>query len=233
MNKILLLSDDSEMINIFKNYFINNSFFHFDIRNNVQNINLYDYQLIIIDYILKEIDSFELLNNLDKSIKKVVILPFYSIDLINIGGHLEINLLFIKPFSLKSLEEQLKIAFNYNMSFNEILDYQISILFKNIGLTNKYKGVKYLQEIIFLIFNEKHNIDSKLYRILANRHNKKIDCIEKNIQYAINKSLNKMKYEDRLDTYGYVADYDNGNISNLDFINIIVDKIKYELNKKN
>ena len=136
MNKILLLSDDSEMINIFKNYFINNSFFHFDIRNNVQNINLYDYQLIIIDYILKEIDSFELLNNLDKSIKKAVILPFYSIDLINIGGHLEINLLFIKPFSLKSLEEQLKIAFNYNMSFNEILDYQISILFKNIGLTN-------------------------------------------------------------------------------------------------
>ena len=102
-----------------------------------------------------------------------------------------------------------------------------------IGITKKLNGTNYLLDILVLVINENYDIDENLYYTLAEMHDDNPRNIERCIRYAKDKSLERMSYDEKLDLYGRVINYKNGSIYNFDFINIIVDRVKYNINKKN
>jgi len=122
---------------------------------------------------------------------------------------------------------------NVYKGFINDLTLEATNFFTNIGITKKLNGTNYLMDILVLVLSENYDIDGDLYSILAKKHNSKPKNIERCISYAKDKSLERMSYDDKINLYGRVINYNNGSIYNFDFINIVIDKVKYNINKKN
>ena len=120
-----------------------------------------------------------------------------------------------------------------NNNYINDLTLEATNFFTNIGITKKLHGTNYLMDVLVLVLDKNHEIDSDLYREIAKIHHDKPQNIERCIRYAKDKSLERMSYDDQIALYGHVVNYESGNIYNFDFINIVVDKIKYNINKKN
>ena len=233
MKNILLISDDKEMIESFKNYFMDNSFFNLYINNNLLEVNLDNYHIIIIDFFLKEMDGYDILMGLKSNIKKVVIIPYYLLDMMALLEHFKINYVITKPVYLIYLEEKLRKLCNCDVVVINLLTYEATNFLEHIGITKKLQGTKYLLDIPELVINERYDIDHKLYDVIAEKHHDDPKNIARCIRYAIDKSLARMSYDDKLDLYGSLINYRNGSVYNFDFISVFVDKVKYMINKKN
>ena len=229
MYSVILLSQNNKINKAFQNHFKGNAFYNVIITDKIDNnliddcdVLVIDYEMYIkYDYIFKNrevnIRTFLLAANKDE------LVPFFN----------NYNLLYpiFKPICMEYFEELLnRLLSNYNNDI-DLFRYEIIRLFKELGLSFKLFGTRFLYDLLIEHLCYNMDISTKMYDYLAIKYNKKYHSIEKNIRYALKDCFDDGKsYEARYRIFGYC--YKGDVISNLSFIYNVVPEIKYNLNNK-
>ena len=228
MKNILLLSNDSSLMESFKNYVKDNSFFKFSFNNSLNN----DYDLIIIDYFMSEYDGYDYLKIINNKIKVIILLPYYMDDIIKMISFFNVSYILIKPILFSNLLDKINIICNNKDNYKEEIDKAILKFFSLIGLSFKYRGAYLLYKTIFLVLNDNIPINIDLYRILSYECGDTKESIERNIRYAIQVSCSRMSPSIIDEYFGNIYNQYTGLIGNMEFINVIVKNIIILINKK-
>ena len=232
MKNIILLSSDSVLIESFKNYFKDNSFFKFNYYKNLYKVNISNYDLIMIDYFINEYDGYDYLKKINSRIKVIVLLPYHMNEVINLLSYFSISYILIKPILFTNLVDKINIICNNKTNYKEELDKAILKFFSLIGLSFKYKGTKLLYETIYLVINDNIPINIDMYAILSKRSGNTKESIERNIRYAIQVSCSRMSPSIIDEYFGNIYNKYTGLIGNMEFINVLVKNIIILINKK-
>ena len=229
MYKILLITKDNIIKNAFSEYFNGNAFYNVIINN--RDLTLSNYDILVIDHNLY--NKYEYLFNNKEVTIKTFLLTDYKYDFHSFINNYNILYPMFKPVCMEYFEQLLNGIFsNYNSDIDRYR-YEITRLFKELGLSKKLYGTRLLYDLLIEVLAYNMDISIKMYNYLSIKYNKPYYCIEKNIRYAIKSSLNKKGNDDiKNRLFGYIIDYDNGTISNLSFIYDIIPEIKYNLYKK-
>src|SRR5574344_2925595 len=115
-NKILLIDYDIDLINSYKKYFCNHSLIEIiSFSSGEEAINYVrendDYQIVILDLILSNVDSISIIKEINKNIKskKVIVNTSYiSKKIIERLDTVEVDSILIKPTEPKVIEDLIK-----------------------------------------------------------------------------------------------------------------------------
>lgn len=101
---------------------------------------------------------------------------------------------------------------------------------KYLNVTNMSRGIQYLIEAIYIIYNlkesENYTLENDIYPILAEKHHRKINSIKSNIRHAVN-NLYLDCESDKLSTYLY--EYNLFKIKPKKVIDTIVFNVRKEM----
>ena len=217
MKKLLVLSEDNTLIKSFIEYYNKSSFYYVEIYER-NNININDYDGIIVDFFMKDIDWYNIIKQARDSYIFIVI-PNLSINLKPILKHITINYIFYKPLCMEYFDEIMN--YYYYDGIKTYLSYrrEIYIIFKELGLPLKLLGTKYLFFMLSLVLTEKVKINMNLYYLTSKHYNVPVENVIKDISYAIESSFNKggnKEFKERI--FGYSSSKKNGSMSNLNFV---------------
>ncbi len=224
MNKILLLSDDSELNKSFTNYINDYSFFDLLCSNNIENINLNNYEIIIIDYFMNNNDGYDILEKIDTNIKIIILVPSINSMFINLLSNDKVCYVIPRRILFTNLVSKLEMICECN--YNNLNSSLVS-LFNTLGLSFKLKGSIYIHDILELVINEDVPINMSLYTVLSKKYNKSIKSIEKSIRYAISISFKRTSPDTIDQIFGYIYNYDSGVVGNLEYVECLVNYLKY------
>lgn len=229
MYSVILLSNDSKVIKAFQDYFKGNAFYNVVITDNVNNININDYDILVIDYDMYIKYDYIFMNN-EVNIKTFLLVSNKK-ETLPIFKNYNLIYSLYKPLCMEYFEELLnEILSNYNNDM-DLFRYEIIRLFKEIGLSFKLFGTRYLYDLLIEHLCYKMNVSIKMYDFLAYKYNKSFNSVEKNIRYALKTCFDDGKTDEkRYQVFGYC--YKGDAISNLSFIYNIVPEIRFNLNNK-
>ena len=104
---------------------------------------------------------------------------------------------------------------------------EISNYLLKLGFSPNIMGYKYLQELIFMgLNNDILPLKYKGYKIIAIKHNKNIETIEKDIQNAISVAWLKGNVDVIYEEFGETIDKERGKPSNKQFIMTAILKLQ-------
>lgn len=229
MYNVMLLSQNSKINKAFQNYFKGNAFYNVTISNKIDNTVIKDYDVLIIDYGMYTKYNYIFMNKEDNI--KIFLLASNTEEVIPIFNNYNIIYPIFKPICMEYFEELLnRILNNYNNDI-DLFRYEIIRLFKELGLSFKLYGTRFLYDLLIEHLCYNMDISTKMYDFLSNKYNKRYHSIEKDIRYALKACFDDGKsYEARYRIFGYC--YKGDVISNLSFIYNVVPEIKYNLNNK-
>ncbi len=226
MNKILVLSNDSKIKHSFNKHFKENAFYNVIINDNINNLNNYD--ILVIDYELYINNENIICNNI-----KIFIIVSNEYDFRVFSNNLNIYYPLFMPICVAYFEQLLNgIYSNYSNNI-DLFRYEIIRLFKELGLSFKLSGSRFLYDLLIESLCNCMKINIKMYDYLSMKYKIPHYCIEKNIRYALKvcfDNANNTDIKDKL--FGYCCNPDTGVISNLSFIYNIIPEIKYNIYKK-
>lgn len=198
-----------------------------------------DYDMILMDLLLPEMDGVTLLENLRsrKINKKVIVASSYKEDytikkLISLG----VNYYILKPFSLDSLHERmLDLNRTYHMETNAEGDAEIKVssILHNLGIPSHIRGYQYIRDGILMIYkNDKYInfITKEIYPELALKYNTTSSRVERAIRHAIEISWERGDMDLMEDLFGHSVDFDRSKPTNAEYLNTIADRMR--LNNK-
>ena len=218
MKKLLVLSDDNIVKNSFIDYYKDSSFYYVDFyeRNNV---NINDYDGIIIDFFMNNNKWLSIMKEVNRNKYIFIILPDLNINLNPILNQITINYIFHKPLCMYYVEEILNSYYYDGVKTYLSFKRELFIVFKELGLSFKLLGTKYLFYMLSLVLCDNKEIDMNLYLLTSNHYNVPEDNVIKDISYAVlycfNKTENDLLKEK---IFGYSSSKNNGSMTNLNFI---------------
>ena len=230
MKRVLLLSKDNKLKNSFMDYYKDSSFYHIEYLDDIDNIDISNYDAIIIDYFMCNQDGYHIIKSIKDNTFIFIILPDIRINMFAILKELTINYLFFKPINMASFERIMDLFF-----YNGVISYRGELfnLFKELGLSYKLLGTKYLSYLISSVLSENLEINEKLYILVSEHFNVEVDNIIKNISYAIKTCFdNPSNQELKKEIFGYTYSKRTWVVTNLNFINNVCIYISYCSPKK-
>ena len=225
MKRLLLLSNDSKLKNSFIEYYKDSSFYCIKVSNTIDNININKFDAIILDYFMCNQDGYNIIKSIKIDTFLFIILPNVRINMFSILKDVTINYLFFKPVNMSSFDRIINLFF-----YNGVVSYRRELLnlFKELGLSYKLLGTKYLFYIISAVLSENIEINEKLYDLASEHFNVDVNNIIKDISYAIKTCFdNPSNLELKKEIFGYSYSIRTWAVSNLTFIYNICIYISY------
>ncbi len=246
LSKFLLKEGDFEVIGIAK-----------DGLEALDRIKEENPDILILDIIMPHLDGLGVLESLHKlnleKMPKIVILSAVGQDkitqkAINLGADYYV----VKPFDFKIFIKRLKQIVgkeNENSESNEYiqipkvpnlssadsaksLEAKITNIIHEIGVPAHIKGYLYLREAILMVIQ---NIDllgavtKELYPGIASKFNTTPSRVERAIRHAIEVAWTRGKIDTIDKIFGYTINNNKGKPTNSEFIAMVADKLRLEL----
>lgn len=247
---LLLANDNTDESNLISDKFTNDEFISkIDIVSNGKDaselIEKNQYDLVILDLVLQEIDGFELIEtikNKNPSTKIIVMSSLSSDAFIKKVTSLGVNYFMLKPVnadilrkrSIELLSEETEtkaISYavkNSNFEFNKEIEEKITDIFITVGIPAHIKGYQFLREAIKLAMENPDIINSitkKLYPSIAERFDTSASKVERAIRHAIEVAWNRGKIENINNIFGLTIYTSNEKPTNGEFIALVADKM--------
>lgn len=198
-----------------------------------------DYDAIVMDIMLSEMDGITLLENIKnrKLDKKIIVLSTYKEDytikkLISLG----VNYYMLKPFSLDSLEGRIKDFYKtYDMPTNAKGDalFKVSEILHNLGIPSHIRGYQYIRDGILMIYNNDKYVNfitKEIYPELALKYDTTPSRVERAIRHAIEISWERGDMDLMEDLFGHSVAFERSKPTNAEYLNTIADRMR--LNNK-
>lgn len=199
-----------------------------------------NYDLVILDLVLAEVDGFEVIEeikNLNKSTKIIVLSALSSDMFVKKAMSMGADYYMLKPANLDVLSKRVNelvsgissnglIASKFD-SEREIEE-KITNIFITVGIPAHIKGYQFLREAIKLAMENPDIINSitkKLYPSIAERFDTSASKVERAIRHAIEVAWNRGKIENINNIFGLTVYSNNEKPTNGEFIALVADKM--------
>ena len=247
--KVLIIDDNTSLINMVKEYFAGSSIcIKYEAYNGLEGINILednldDIDVVLLDLIMPKKDGIYVLEEMrNKKINKNVIVEtsYNASDVIRQVSEFGVSYFILKPFDLEDLEKRIrdivnKSTKNKNIDFtNSNLQLSITKVLHELGIPSHIKGYQYIREAIGIIYNRPEvigGITKELYPELADKFDTTVSRVERAIRHAIEVSWNRGNYYLMEEIFGHSVDIDKAKPTNSEFMVTIADKLKLEGNK--
>ncbi|OLS03948.1 sporulation transcription factor Spo0A [Tissierella creatinophila] len=211
--------------------------------------------ILILDIIMPHLDGLGVLEKLNENytdyFPKVVILSAVGQDSITQRAmELGASYYIIKPFDFNMFIDRLKQINNMNPSRapknqnielseedslikqEKGLETKITKVIQEIGVPAHIKGYLYLREAIHIVINDMDYlgaITKELYPAVALKYNTTTSRVERAIRHAIEVAWNRGDLETLERIFGYTINTNKGKPTNSEFIALIADKLRLEM----
>ena len=247
---LLLANDNADESNLISDKFTNDEFISkIDIASNGKDASMLiqenDYDLVILDLVLQEIDGFELIENIkNKNARtKIIVMSSLSSDaFIKKVTSLGVDYFMLKPVNADILRKrsiellndfddkkaQPFVTKKSTFEFNKEIEEKITDIFITVGIPAHIKGYQFLREAIKLAMENPDIINSitkKLYPSIAERFDTSASKVERAIRHAIEVAWNRGKIENINSIFGLTIYTSNEKPTNGEFIALVADKI--------
>lgn len=199
-----------------------------------------EYDFIVMELLIPEIDGLELLENMKKAnIKKpLIVLTSYKKDYtVKMTNEYGVDYYMLKPCSMNSLEKRILEIANVTESVPESVDNKktiemsISKLLHSLGVPSHVKGYQYIRESIYMMYAQKEmirGITKEVYPAIAERFKTTSTCVERAIRNAIEIGWTRGNLNLMEEFFGYSVDYDKTKPTNSEFIATLADRLKFD-----
>ncbi len=247
---LLLANDNAEESNFISEKFTNDSAIkNFSIVSSGKDaeelILNNDYDLVILDLVLQEIDGFELIEKIKNKNPKTRIIVMSSLSndaFIKKVTALGVDYFMLKPVNADVLRKRaLELLENSdesssysrpvvssNIKFSKEIEEKITNIFITVGIPAHIKGYQFLREAIKLAMENPDIINSitkKLYPSIAERFDTSASKVERAIRHAIEVAWNRGKIENINNIFGLTIYTSNEKPTNGEFIALVADKM--------
>lgn len=244
--RLVVVDSNEEVTSSIKKYFSENAVIDVVscINNGIDALNYLinhesDYDTVVMDIMLPEMDGITLLENIKnrKLNKKIIVLSTYKEDytikkLISLG----VNYYMLKPFSLDSLEGRLlDLSKSYDIETNASGDalVKVSEILHNLGIPSHIRGYQYIRDGILMIYNNDKYVNfitKEIYPELALKYDTTPSRVERAIRHAIEISWERGDMELMEDLFGHSVAFERSKPTNAEYLNTIADRMR--LNNK-
>lgn len=196
-----------------------------------------DFNLLILDLVLPEVDGFEVIETakeINKNIDIIVMSALASDIFVKKATTLGVSYFMLKPISLDVLLKRVNDIFsdsvqveNKTFSSKEIEE-KITNIFITVGIPAHIKGYQFLREAIKLSMGNPEIINSitkKLYPSIAEKFDTSASKVERAIRHAIEVAWNRGKIENINSVFGLTVYSNNEKPTNGEFIALVADKM--------
>ncbi len=196
-----------------------------------------EFDLLIVDLVLPEIDGFEIIERAkeyNKNIKVIVLSALASDIFIKKANSLGASYFMLKPISQDILAKRVNdvlcnadLSETKNISSKEIEE-KITNIFITVGIPAHIKGYQFLREAIKLSMGNPEIINSitkKLYPTIAEKFDTSASKVERAIRHAIEVAWNRGKIENINSVFGLTVYSNNEKPTNGEFIALVADKM--------
>lgn len=206
----------------------------------INNLEKNNYDLLVVDLVLPEIDGFEVIEKakqINKNIKIVVLSALSSDTFIKKTMALGVDYYMLKPVNFDILAKRVDNLFE-NESQNNLfiskadtekeIEEKITNIFITVGIPAHIKGYQFLREAIKLAMENPDIINSitkRLYPSIAERFATSASKVERAIRHAIEVAWNRGKIENINSIFGLTVYSNNEKPTNGEFIALVADKM--------
>lgn len=200
-----------------------------------------DFDIIVMDLILPEVDGLTILKKMKENQikKKIIVVTSYKKEYtINMTNNYGVNYYMLKPFSLLALETRiLELANHEYIKAIELTDSErqvhvaISKLLHQLGIPSHIKGYTYIRESVFLFYKNSDvygGITKEVYPEVAMRYSTTASRVERAIRHAIEVSWARGDYELMEEIFGNSVSFDRDKPTNAEFIATIADRLRFD-----
>lgn len=249
--KILLIDSNIELINKIASFFKEDELFtEVDTCEDglvaFNKIKVNNYDVIITDLILPNMDGFLLLEklkdlNLAKKPKVIAISSLSSDGFVQKALSMGVDYFMIKPANEENLKNRVidllnnqnvgEVKSKEQISKNKALEEKITNIFITVGIPAHIKGYQFLREAIKMAIASPDIINSitkKLYPSIAERFDTSSSKVERAIRHAIEVAWNRGKIENINNLFGLKVYTSNEKPTNGEFIALVADKMLIE-----
>ncbi len=248
MQKVVILQDNLESINLLKNAISEMDGFSVvgasvDGEEGVNIIKDVNPDFLLLGIILKNLDGFAVMEKIKENnlkVKTVVISSFTSESVITRALSSGAVYYIAKPYKSEILKNRL-IELSGGKSVEEslqgiekrknTLDEKISKIFISVGIPTHIKGYSYLREGVKMAVETPdiiNNITKKLYPKIGEKYQTSASKVERAIRHAIEVAWNRGRIETINSMLGIRAYVGNEKPTNGEFIALIADKMILE-----
>ena len=195
-----------------------------------------EYDLIVLDILLPNIDGIKILEELKNNniVKKVIVLSSFKDSwTIKKIQTLNVDYYMLKPITNEILADRILELMNDRTS-NRVMDtnsveLKVSDLLHNLGIPSHVRGYKYIREGIMLLYESDNlvNLVTKdIYPEIAEKYETTSSRVERAIRHAIEISWLRgdLKLMDEL--FGNSIDVDRSKPTNSEFLTTIADRFR-------
>ncbi len=199
-----------------------------------------NYDLLICDLVLPEVDGFEVIEkakSINKSTKIIVISALSSDMFIKKATSLGAEYYMMKPIGVDVLSKRVNDLFeissmsglmNVKSDMIKEIEEKITNIFITVGIPAHIKGYQFLREAIKLAMENPDIINSitkKLYPSIAEKFETSASKVERAIRHAIEVAWNRGKIENINSIFGLTVYTNNEKPTNGEFIALVADKM--------
>ena len=196
-----------------------------------------EFDLLILDIVLPEIDGFEVIETakqINKNMKVIVISALSSDVFIKKATNLGVGYFMLKPISVDVLKKRVDDVLNQSDNAeskqitNKEIEEKITNIFITVGIPAHIKGYQFLREAIKLSMGNPEIINSitkKLYPSIAEKFETSASKVERAIRHAIEVAWNRGKIENINSVFGLTVYSNNEKPTNGEFIALVADKM--------
>ena len=220
-------SDKVEVVGVFNNgkdgldYLLNNT---------------KEYDLILLDILLSQVDGIKILEDLKNSniSKKIIVLSSYKDDYsIRKIQTLNADYYMLKPIDLSILESRMLELFDQTSEFkfkeNVNIEVEVSSLLHDLGIPSHVRGYRYIRDGIMLLYESTSMVNlvtKDIYPIIAQKYDTTTTRVERAIRHAIEISWMRGDIKLMEELFGNSIDFDRSRPTNSEFLTTIADKFK-------
>lgn len=199
-----------------------------------------EYDLIVMDVLLPEMDGLHVLEELKKQKieKKIIITSSFKDDYtIRRAQSLGANYFMLKPVTVSVLEERILDIINHKdevaLAKAGKLELRVSTLLHDLGIPSHIRGYKYIREGILMLYENDDLVTlvtKQIYPNIAIKFETTPSRVERAIRHAIELSWSRGDIKLMEDIFGNSIDFDRSRPTNAEFMTTIADrfKINYE-----
>ena len=220
-------SDKVEVVGVFNNgkdgldYLLNNT---------------KEYDLILLDILLSQVDGIKILEDLKNSniSKKIIVLSSYKDDYsIRKIQTLNADYYMLKPIDLSILESRMLELFEQvnKFKFKETINVEVEVssLLHDLGIPSHVRGYRYIRDGVMLLYESSSMVNlvtKDVYPIIAKKYDTTTTRVERAIRHAIEISWMRGDIKLMEDLFGNSIDFDRSKPTNAEFLTTIADKFK-------
>ena len=241
--KVVAVDDNEAVLGSVKNYFKDSESINVvAVFNNGAEALKYltnnskEYDLLLIDILLPQVDGIKILEDLKaKGIeKKIIVLSSFKDDFsIRRIQMLNANYYMLKPMDLSILESRMLELFEHsnNLKYKETINVEVEVssLLHDLGIPSHVRGYRYIRDGVMLLYESTSMVNlvtKDIYPIIAKKYDTTTTRVERAIRHAIEISWMRGDIKLMEDLFGNSIDFDRSRPTNAEFLTTIADKFK-------